>query len=192
MSVKSLYAVVLAAGEARRFGSTKQLAIFAGRSLVERAIRTAEDVCGPQTLLVTGNDWKNVAAACRPLQGFMIHNPEFTSGLASSLVAGIRSVSGIADGVLLMLADQPLITAEHLGNLVDAWKASPDAICASSYADTLGPPVIFPGWCFPALLELRGDRGAKTVIDANSTKVVSIRLDEAALDIDSPDDLKTV
>jgi len=189
MSVNSLYAVVLAAGEASRFGSTKQLADFAGEPLAARAIRTAEIVCGSRSLLVTGNDWYKVSAACEPLQGFMILNPRFADGLASSLAQGVRSVCDVADGMLLMLADQPLITTEHLKSLVKAWHSNPDSICASAYADTVGPPVIFPRRCFSDLMELRGDRGAKAVIDGNRDKVVTIQFEDAAVDIDRPDDL---
>ena len=189
MSMTSLYAVVLAAGTGSRFGSTKQLATFAGKPLVARAVRTAEGICGPRTLLVAGNDWKEVAAACEPLEGFMILNPRFADGIASSLTQGIRSVYDIADGVLLLLADQPLITAEHLKTMVAAWQSSPDSICASAYADTTGPPVILPRRYFADLLQLRGDRGAKALIDKNRDHVITIRLEDAAIDIDRPEDL---
>lgn len=189
MSMTSLYAVVLAAGTGSRFGSTKQLATFAGMPLVARAIRTAESICGPRTLLIAGSDWKKVAAACEPLAGFMILNPRFADGIASSLTQGIRSVRDIADGILLLLADQPLVTAEHLEALVAAWQFSPDSICASSYADTTGPPVILPRRFFGDLLQLRGDRGAKALIDKNRDHVITIRLEDAALDIDRPEDL---
>lgn len=190
MSRHSLYAVVLAAGVASRYGSTKQLAKFAGKPLVTRAMQTAEEICGPRSLLVAGNDWSKVAAACEPLQGFMILNQRFAEGLATSLAAGVASVANVADGILLMLADQPLITTGHLESLVRAWHSSPDSICASAYADTVGPPVIFPRRHFNDLMELRGDRGAKAVIDMNRDQVVTIQFEDAAVDIDRPDDLE--
>ena len=190
MSSNSLYAVVLAAGQASRFGSTKQLAIFDNEPLVTRAIRTAERICGPQSMLVTGSDWQNVASACEPLTGFMIYNPRYHDGMASSLVQGIRSIPDVADGVLLMLADQPLVNDEHLQALVNAWRASPHSICASRYANTQGPPVIFPAQFFADLVKLQGDRGARAVIDSNNDQVISIPFENAAIDIDTPDDLK--
>ena len=192
MSPNALYAIVLAAGQASRFGSTKQLAIFGNEPLVKRAIRTAEQTCGPRSLLVTGNDWENVAKACEPLTGFMIYNPSYRDGLATSLAQGIRSIRDLADGVLLMLADQPLVNDEHLQVLTKAWHASPDFICASGYANTQGPPVIFPARFFADLLQLQGDRGAKAVIEANNEQVISIPFEDAALDIDRPDDLKQI
>jgi len=190
MPSNSLYAIVLAAGAASRFGSTKQLAQFSGEPLVKRAVRTAESICGPRTLLIAGNDWKNVTAACEPMQGFVVINPCFAEGIASSLRRGVRSICDVAEGVLLLLADQPLITTEHLERLVDAWCASQDSICASAYADTKGPPVIFPRRYFRELMELQGDRGAKAVIDKNRDQLITIQFEDAAMDIDNPEDLK--
>jgi len=189
MAENTLFTIVLAAGSASRFGSTKQLALFEGQPLVARAARTAESICASRSLLITGNDWQKVAAASAPLQGFMVLNPKYADGIASSIAAGVRSVSAVADGVLLMLADQPLVTTEGITLLADAWHASPGSICASSYAGTVGPPVIFPASLFPQLIGLRGDRGAKGVIDANRDKLISVELQGAAIDIDHPDDL---
>ena len=190
MSTKTLCAIVLAAGRASRYGSTKQLALLDGEALVARAVRTAERLCGQQTLLVTGNDWINVAAACEPLQGFMVRNPRYRDGLSTSLAQGVRSVRHVAGGVLLMLADQPLVDAAQLQTLIDTWRATPDAICASSYAGTTGPPVIFPARFYADLTKLRGDRGARAVIEANSDQVISISFEKAAIDIDTPGDLR--
>lgn len=187
--MKSLYAVVLAAGQASRFGSTKQLAVFEGQPLVTRAIRSAERVCGPQSILVTGKDWENVASASAPLDGFMIYNPRYRDGMASSLAQGIRSIRDVADGVLLLLADQPLVSDEHLRALITAFTAAPDSICASAYAGTRGPPVIFARRYFAELIELQGDRGAKAVIESNIDQVITIPCENAAVDIDTPDDL---
>ncbi|MDA0993807.1 MAG: nucleotidyltransferase family protein [Proteobacteria bacterium] len=189
MPENALYAIVLAAGRASRFGSTKQLAICSGQPLVASAVRQAEQVCGSRSVLVTGNDWRNVAAACEPLKGFFLMNPGFEGGMATSLSAGIRSVQDIANGVLIMLADQPLITVAHLWSLVGTWSGNHHAICASAFAETAGPPVIFPRRYFPELAKLEGDRGAKAVLDLYRDEVITIQFDDAAVDIDRPDDL---
>lgn len=190
MPSSALYAIVLAAGRSSRFGSTKQLAIFEGQPLVTRAIRSAENVCGSRTVLVTGNNWRNVAAACESMQGFMAHNPRYADGMASSIAHGVRGICNVADAVLLLLADQPLVRAEHLRSLIDAWVSSPKSICASGYAGTQGPPVIFPAAYFAELMDLQGDRGAKSVIDSNDAQVITIQYEDAAVDIDTPDDLQ--
>jgi molybdenum cofactor cytidylyltransferase len=189
MSSLSLYAIVLAAGRSSRFGSTKQLALCEGEPLVTRAVRSAENLCGSQTLLVTGNDWRKVAAACEPMQGFIAHNPRYADGIASSIAHGVRGISPVADAVLLLLADQPRISVEHLRSLADAWASSPASICASEYAGTQGPPVIFPAAYFSELMALQGDRGAKAVLGSSGAKVITIPCEAAAIDIDTPEDL---
>jgi molybdenum cofactor cytidylyltransferase len=189
MSAESLFTVVLAAGKSSRFGSLKQLQEYAGNSLVGRAVRLAEETCGPRSILVAGKDWKEVAASCAPLRGFMVVNSEYEDGIASSISCGVRAVSSIADAVLLMLADQPLITQEHLQDLVGNWRDSPDSIVASAYAGTSGPPVIFPRRYFAQLMALEGDQGARSIIKSSPDRVRLISFEAAALDVDRPEDL---
>ena len=190
MKGKSVFAVVLAAGQSSRFGKTKQLENYRGVPLVTRSVRLGEAVCGPNTVLVAGNDWQRVTDICAQLAGFFVVNPRFADGLASSIECGIRSVAEVADAVMLLLADQPLITSAHLQVLVDTWQSSPESMVASAYAGTTGPPVIFPRRDFADLMRLSGDRGARSMIDANSERVKMIAFEPAALDIDRQSDLE--
>ena len=189
MSDSAIFAIVLAAGPSTRFGRTKQLEPFEGVSLAAGALRKAEAVCGKRSVLVTGKDWQKVATTCEPLAGYFVINNDYEQGLASSIACGVRSVAESADAILLMLADLPLITTEHLTNLVNAWAESPQTIVASAFEDTLGPPIVFPKADFAALLRLTGDRGARPIIDANKERVQAIACEEAAFDIDRPEDL---
>ena len=190
MTDLTLFAMLLAAGESRRFGATKQLAPHAGRPLVAHAMSAAEAVCGSNTLLVTGNEWWNVATACGHIQGFLVRNTAFHEGLSTSIRAGVSRLSSVADGILIMLADQPLITAKHLGQLAREWRDAPNKIVASAYADSFGSPVIFPRDCFADLGSLRGDRGAKSVINRHSDLLICVNCPDAAIDIDRPADMQ--
>jgi molybdenum cofactor cytidylyltransferase len=189
MPGNTLFAIVLAAGEASRFGATKQLAEFEGRPLVERAIRLAETACGSKTLLVVGCDWDNVARACAPIAGFLAINEDFAEGIGTSIACAAERLRDIADGLMVLLADQPLITPGHLQDLVNAWQRSPDSVVASAYAQTFGPPVILPRAIFPQLTRLRGDRGARKLIEEYRESAVFVSFEPAATDIDYPEDL---
>lgn len=189
MPDRAVFAIVLAAGASTRFGRTKQLELFEGMPLVAGAVRKAEAVCGARTVLVTGKDWQQVADACRPLNGFFLINDDYEQGISSSIVCGVRAVAESAGAILLMLADLPLVTGKHLAMLVQRWRESPNSIVASAFEDALGPPAVFPRSDFDALLRLEGDRGARPVIDANSERVTAVSCEEAAFDIDRPEDL---
>ena len=184
-----VFAVVLAAGSGSRFGATKQLAKFRQGSLVTNACRLAEAVCGPRTLLVTGADHLAILAEQPQGSGFIVHNEEFASGLASSIACGIKAVAPIADYALLLLADQPLITAEHLDELINAAKSHSNAIAATAFGNNVGPPVIFPQDCFTELMQLQGDQGARQLLQKHSGRVQTLRFDDASIDIDRPQDL---
>ena len=190
MKGKSVFAIVLAAGQSSRFGKTKQLENYQGVPLVSRSVRLGEAVCGQNTVLVAGNDWQRVTDICAPLAGFFVVNTRFADGLASSIECGIRSVAEVADAVMLLLADQPLITSAHLQMLLDTWQTSRESIVASAYAGTTGPPVIFPRRDFADLMRLSGDRGARSMLDANRVRVKVIVFEPAALDIDRQSDLE--
>ena len=188
MGTCSVFAIVLAAGEASRFGATKQLAEFHGEPLVRRAVRTAQSACGERTVLVTGNDWRRVLAACNPLQGYFVLNENYRDGIGSSVAMAARSVGPVADAILVTLADQPLVTADLLRQLIDAWESSPETVVATRYDDTMGPPAVFPRSYIAALAGLEGDRGAKSIIASASAR--SIRFDAAAADVDRPEDIE--
>lgn len=188
----SLFSIVLAAGKSERFGSTKQLATISGQALVALAVRRAEAVSGRKSVLVVGNDWQAVAEACRPLLGYLALNPLVAAGISESIRVGLKCVANHADGILLMLADQPLVDSAHLQALERRWRDAPDSIVASEFANTLGPPVIFPRRDFDALSSLSGDRGAKDLLRANSGRVNTVAFEPAAIDIDSAGDLSKI
>jgi len=189
MDQKHLFAIVLAAGAARRFRATKQLADYRGKPLVCRAARLAEAVCAERTVLVTGSDWRRVQDACAPLKGFFVRNEAFERGMGSSIACGVRAVAGTAGAVLLLLADQPLISASYLQQMIDAWSDSDTMIVCSKFADVVGPPVIFPARYFDALACLDGDKGARVLIDTHHEQVIALPCEAAATDIDTRDDL---
>ena len=187
-----IYNLVLAAGSADRFGAPKQLAEFRGQSLLLRVLELSGQITGTETVLVVGAQWLRVVEECRTLNPFIVRNEHFESGMASSIATGIRAIQPVADAVLILLADQPMITAGHLKKLQKEWLASPESIVATEFADVAGPPVIFPAEYFDALLSLRGDRGARSIIKDNAEKVIKIPFADAAIDIDTPEDLRRI
>ncbi|MBT8085064.1 MAG: nucleotidyltransferase family protein [Woeseia sp.] len=187
-----LFAIVLAAGTASRFGAIKQLAIWRGQTLVARAARLAEQLCAARSVLVSGYASREVHAACAPLQGYLVVNDDYPSGLGSSIACGVAAVGDASDGVLVMLADQPRVTIAHLEALASAWRTAPDCAVASRYSGDIGVPAIFPASDFDELQALTGDRGARKLLIAHGTALRIVDCEAAALDVDHPADLDSL
>jgi molybdenum cofactor cytidylyltransferase len=186
----SVFALVLAAGSASRFGSTKQVESFDGIPLVRRAMAAANEVFGDRTTLVVGHDWWTVKDVCEPQTGFMIYNDRFGDGIGTSIASGARSLRHVARAIIVMLADQPLITAGHLRALIDNWSGADDEIVATSFAESVGPPVLFPRACFDDIAMLEGDSGGKQLLHDERFRLATIQFEAAALDVDTPEDLR--
>ena len=184
-----VYAIVLAAGSSRRFGSTKQLADYRGDTLVARACRIAESILDGRTVLVGGADFQAVAESAGLTSGFFVYNERYAEGMATSIAAGVRAVADVAAGVMVLLADQPLVTAGHLESLLRRFEAAPDNIIATGFSGTEGPPVIFPSVLLAELAGLEGDQGARPVLEKHAERLETVVFDQAAADVDRPADL---
>jgi molybdenum cofactor cytidylyltransferase len=187
-----VFAAVMAAGSASRFGSSKQLAELDGTPLVQRALDIAAAACDRQTALVVGHNWEAVIAVCDPLPDFFVCNDDYGVGFGTSIAQAVRSLQHVAHAIIVLLADQPLITAEHLRALQTAWSGAENEIVATAYAGTTGTPVLFPRACFKDLAILDGDVGARQLLSDRRFHVKTIAFEPAAADVDTPEDLRRI
>ena len=185
----SVYAIVLAAGSATRFGSSKQLAEWNGEKLVRRAATVATDSCGPRSILVAGHDWNAVRIACQPFSGYFVINDKHAAGIGSSLALAVRSIRHVASAVIVLLADQPMVSAEHVASLIQQWSGDEREIVASAYANTSGVPALFASGTFEKLIALSADQGARKLLADPEFEVHTISFEDAATDIDTAADL---
>jgi molybdenum cofactor cytidylyltransferase len=182
-------AIVLAAGASSRLGRPKQLLTVDGETLVARAIRIAREACDrvvlviPPTLEVAARDGGSGVLPDVTLA--VIVNDHAEEGIASSIRLGVEACDG---DILLLLCDQPRIAAGHLRGLVE----SGAPIAATAYAGILGVPAFFAKEYRNELLELRGDAGARRVIEANRDRVTAVPFEEAAIDIDTEADVQNL
>src|SRR5690606_30286594 len=184
------HVLILAAGAASRFGSPKQLARLQGQTLLQRAVALGTGIAGQAVTVVLGAHAAAIAASLRGQAAGVVINRRWEEGLASSLRAGVAQLPGSAEGVLVMLADQVGVSAFDLQRLVSVWRQQPDHIAAARYGSQAGVPAIFPPHCSPAILELRGDAGARMLLNRMADRVVRVPMPGAAIDVDTPDDLQ--
>jgi len=186
---EGLHAIVLAAGASTRFGSPKQLVRVAGRPLLHSALARAADVAGSAVSVVLGAHAAELTPLLTHSQALIVINRDWREGIASSIRAGVSRLPPSCNAVLLMLADQAAVTAEDLKRLVSAWRRQPDYIVAARYGMTTGVPAVFPRSVFSDLGALRGDTGARALLQRNPDRVVRVSMASAAIDIDTPEDL---
>lgn len=184
--------LVLAAGQASRMGAGghKLLAEFDGVPLVRRSADVVVRGGAGPVAVVTGHRRAEIEAALAGLDAIPVHNPDYASGMASSLVSGILSppLSG-ADGVLVMLADMPGVSEGDIGAMIDAFRAEQGrAIIRAVSSGKRGNPVILPRATFAAIAKLEGDTGARAIIETCGLPVIDIDIGDAAhLDVDTPE-----
>ncbi len=184
-------AVILAAGASARMGRPKQLLRLDGRSLIQHVAGTVLASPAWPVVVVLGAQ----AAAIRPelarLPVIVVENKEWEEGLSSSIRAGvgvIESFSLSLDAAMLVLCDQPGITAKAIVSLADACRSGTNSIAASHYDGHPGPPVIFRRAHFHELMELHGPAGAKPVVARHLGSLATIDFPELEVDLDTPED----
>jgi molybdenum cofactor cytidylyltransferase len=185
----ALHAAILAAGASRRFGSPKQLARLGGAPVLHEVIASASVVAGQSVSVVIGAHAQAVAPALRHSSASMVLNRDWEEGLASSIRRAVQAAPPASEALLLLLADQVAVSADDLRRLHAAWRRHPRLIAAALYGGAPGLPAIFPRWTFGDLMGLRGDMDPRLVIRRNIDQVVRIPMQNAGIDLDTPEDL---
>ncbi|MBB3607780.1 molybdopterin-binding/glycosyltransferase family 2 protein [Rhizobium sp. BK602] len=189
----SVAILLLAAGRASRMGEGgphKLLAEFDGMPLVRRSATTALSSGAAAVIAVTGHRREDIEQALAGLAVQRVHNPDYASGMASSLISGIGASSAQqADGTLVMLADMPGITGDDLKVLIAAFqRANGQAIVRAVSRGKRGNPVILPRAVYDAVMRLEGDVGARHIIETSGLAVIDVDIGDAAhLDVDTPE-----
>lgn len=174
--------VLLAAGEAKRFGSPKQVALINGTSFVRRAALESLNVPeSAATAVVLGAYADEVERELAGLPVKAIYNEHYETGMGSSIAAAARYAEDQGfSGLLLMTCDQIHITRNHLSELIRG-ACGP---VAASYADTVGIPCYFPRQFFAELQNIAPNAGAKLLLQTHAATLRTVKLPEAGCDID--------
>jgi len=179
-------AVILAAGASRRLGRPKQWVEAGGESLLRRTVRAAQAGCAP-VLVVLGARAGEMEAHLAGLGATPVANPDWEEGMASSIRAGLRALPPGAGAALFLVCDQVAVDGDLVARILAAHRGRPEAVVACAYGGGRGIPALFPGRCFPPLMALRGDRGARDLL--LGPDVVEVPFPRGGEDVDRPEDL---
>ena len=170
-------------------GTPKQLLPYQGCSLIRYTAEVAlASVCHP-IVVVLGAYAELIEPELAQLAVQVVKNPRWDQGMSSSIRVGVEAIAQMypLDAVVIALGDQPLVSAATINQLVERYQHR-HGIIACEYLGTIGVPALFSRCLFPELINLKGTAGAKQLLKQHADSVLTIRVPEAAVDLDTPAD----
>jgi CTP:molybdopterin cytidylyltransferase MocA len=177
--------ILLAAGAGTRLGRPKAMVDVGGEPLAARGVALLRDGGAAPVIVVTG-------AAAVSLPGVItVHNPDWRTGMGSSLAAGLATVPGDCPAAVVALVDQPLVGPEAVARLIAAYRAGA-AVAVAAYEGKPRNPVLLGREHWPEVIETAtGDQGARAFVRAHPDLVTLVECGDTGRpdDIDTPADL---
>lgn len=189
--------VILAAGKSSRMGSVKQLLPFNNSTFLQAAINHALKSKAENVYVVLGANSEIIRKKISDDYVSIVQNINWHEGLSSSIISIINHLENLKeepDALLIMLADQPKVDSNYINQLIALFQDNQQAIIASTYREVNGVPAIFPRKYFKMLSNLKGDKGAKKLLNERLADVISYKPKSAEIliDIDFPEDYKNL
>ncbi|TDB61848.1 nucleotidyltransferase family protein [Arundinibacter roseus] len=187
--------VILAAGESSRMGKPKQiLPLESGKSLLQHTVETALATSLRPVVVVVGANKAEVVPELKNLPITIVDNAFWKEGMSTSVrigLAGLYMTESNLSGALILVCDQPYITAGLLTQMVAVWEETGKKAVACRYKEQWGVPVLVGRELLPELLALSGDQGAKPVLKKYLDDVAFVNFDEGIIDLDTPEEYQT-
>ena len=182
--------VILAAGESRRLGRSKQLLPLGEKTMVEHIVEVALSSPLQEVVVVLGHRAEEIRPLLRGVK--VVVNEEWPQGLSGSLRAGLEALSPQFEACLFLLADQPKVTPQLVDSLITSHRRTLAPIVAPRFRGRRGNPVLFARSLFPELLGLQGEEGGRSLIEKHRHLVEWVEVDSGDyfLDIDTQEDLR--
>ena len=187
---------MLAAGSSSRMGFPKQLLKWKNTTLLQHAIHTVKQVDQDETLLVLGAHFDDITSQIDTSETTVVYNENWEKGLGNSIAFGMQYIMESLphmDSVLILLADQPLIDANFLNEIIKIHQKNPDHMVCTQYEhNKMGVPAIFNKSYFEELSQLNHDKGAKDLLKKHSKHVLFLNGTHLISDIDTMEDYENL
>ena len=177
-------AIVLAAGESSRFGSPKQLL------LLGRVLENVRDAGLDDIIVVLGAHAEEIREAVGFLGERVVVNPDYREGMSTSIRCGLRALREGAEGAMIVLGDQPYVTAETMARLAAEFRRTRPAALAPSFRGRRGNPLVIAAALFPEMMVLRGDSGFRAIAGRHAVSELEVDDRGVLVDIDELRDLE--
>jgi molybdenum cofactor cytidylyltransferase len=182
--------IILAAGNSTRLGRPKQLLGYKDSTLLKNTIAEASFVPNSVLIIVTGANHEEIEKDLN-FTGKICFNPDWEEGMSSSIISGLKKLRQLHPTIekcIFTVCDQPYVTSSVFENLIVEQQKTGKGIVASAYSETLGTPVLFDQKYFDIILELKGQEGAKKIINRFLEDTAAVSFEKGNIDIDTEDD----
>jgi molybdenum cofactor cytidylyltransferase len=195
IKISNIVIVILAAGQSSRLGSPKQLLTYKGKNLLRHTVDEALETGCPSVFVVLGANSDLFRKELKDKPVMLLENADWEEGMASSIRYALKEITGTIlrpDSIIIMVCDQPYVSSALLLDLVKQKNETGKHIVACRYNAQVGTPALFHRSFFPALMELKGDKGAKKLIADHPTQVATILFPDGEKDIDTKEDYESL
>jgi len=187
-------AAILAAGTSSRLGTPKQLLELGGRPVLAHTVDAVKQSGADLILVALGHEQARIQASV-DLDGVtVVSNPRYADGQSTSVVALVCELPKDVDAAVFVLGDQPLVEPAVIDALIDAYRTAAAAIAQPRYEEGRGNPILISRDFFSELLEVRGDVGARPILERHREQVrlVDVSTHSRPADIDTMDDFESI
>lgn len=186
-------AIILAAGKSERIGRPKPLLPTAdGTPFLAAILETMTGTAVDEVRVVVGHEAEQVIDLGGLVRHVIVHNREFERGMLSSVQAGIRALPPGTTAFLVWPVDQPLVRADTVDRIIDAWKRRHALVVVPTRQGKRGHPTLFSAKLSAELLRAPEDEGARAVVHAHEKSLVEVEVDDPGIltDIDTPQEYR--
>jgi len=189
--VNSCGIVILAAGASTRLGKPKQLLQYHGKTLLDHSVNEAINAKADAVVVILGKNADLLQNKIDNQKVNVVINKDWEEGMAASVRLGLATLLKIKpyiDAVIFMVCDQPHISSLVLNELITRQQKTTKQIVTCNYGGSIGPPALFHKKYFRELAKVKGDIGARNIIQQNMNDVATILFPEGKIDIDTQED----
>ncbi|MHB1038403.1 MAG: nucleotidyltransferase family protein [Pirellulales bacterium] len=185
-------AVVLAAGRSRRMGTQKLLLPLVGQPLIARIVDQLLASPVERILVVVGADKDRIAAALADRRVEFVENPDPDGEMLSSVRCGLGALAAQCDAVLVVLGDQPGLTAKLVTSLVRAFETSGRGMVVPAHCGNRGHPILIALKYRDEIMTCYDEVGLRGLVQAHAEDVFEVEVDspQMLVDMDVPEDYR--
>ena len=169
-------------------GQPKALLPWGDATVIQKVVQTAASLSDSDIRVISGAYHKQLATKLQDQKLEVHFNPNWELGMGASLAEGVRIIDDEnIDGVLILLADMPTVSIDHLLNLIKSFESQSAEVVCTQYDHIQGVPAIFGRSTFTHLKQLKGDEGAKNLLSRPEFEVTAVSSDRPFEDLDTPE-----